>query len=255
MTPLSSYQNLIETIGLSKLDAANKETYNIVKEGSADFTDPELWKEMLVDADIREAYELHVKALEKLAETKPEVKAEMKISKPKKTKPTVARKVKTLRKSEAKKEDPRPTPTPRKAKMKVSKKAVRKSVRKTTTKKVDQKKEVKLPVTVKKLSKELQLIKRMAAMDGKRKTVNAIASLHREVGKTLGSNPDRKPVLNDIQNRLKGALSKVEKAGVKELDIKLDPGFKGRLLENIKNPRPKMKVEYLAGTPEPEVGK
>jgi len=44
---LSTYQNLIEKVGLSKLDAANKDTYNIVKEGSANFTDPNLWNEML----------------------------------------------------------------------------------------------------------------------------------------------------------------------------------------------------------------
>lgn len=261
---LSTYQNLIEKVGVSKLDEANKDAYNIVKEGSNNFTDPSLWSEMLADADIKDAYEAHVKALQKIADGSPApVKKESPAQKSKrkaKTKETMQvielakddkslnPEVKTKPVKAKKKSAPKKVVAKSKAKPKktVKKKAVKKVVTK-AVKKAMKKEAPKFPVTVKRLSKELQLIKRMASWDGKRKPVNALLLLKRDLEKTLKSNPDRKPVLNDMHNRLKGAIAKAEKAGVKELDIALDKAFKSRLIQNTSNPRPKMKVEYLAG--------
>lgn len=228
---LSTYQNLIEKVGLSKLDAANKDTYNIVKEGSANFTDPNLWNEMLADADIKEAYELHVKKLEILAESKP---ASMKVSKsarPKRsTKPKPA-------------SAPKPEPKPvTKLKVKRAAKKVAKAKQPATS--------PKFPVTVKKLSKELQLIKRMANMDGKRKTVGSVTSLQRDVANILKTGPDRKSILTDINSKMKDVLEQATNAGVKELDIKLGKDFKEQLLKNVADAKPKMKVEFLGGVDE-----
>ena len=249
MTTLSTYQNLIEKVGLAKLDPANKDTYNIVKEGSANFSDPNLWNEMLADADIKEVYELHVKALQNLSKEEP--KAEMRVDR---------KEEKKIKQSRVK-QSAKPKRSPRKAKNNVEKKVEPKkstSKRRKKTKKVSVKKaaqakakhEVKFPVTVKRLSKELQLIKRLANMDGKRKTVNALTLFHRELKKILNTHPDRKPVLNDMYNRITGAVHKATKAGVKELDITLEKSFKNKLLINVRNPKPKMKVEFLAGLDE-----
>lgn len=218
---LATYQSLVEKVGLSKMDAANKDTYNIVKEGSANFTDPNLWNEMLADADIKDAYDLHIKSLESLAEKKSEpAKPKMKVSRSKAKRST---KVK-------------PAPAP-----KVVKAKVKKAAKKVAAKK----QEVKFPVTVKKLSKELQLIKRMANMDGKRKTLGAVRSLMHEVEKV--KRPDRKSLMKDIHEKLAGVVLKAEAAGVKELDITLGKEFHSQLVESVKDAQPKMKVEYLAG--------
>ncbi|HEY8935101.1 MAG TPA: hypothetical protein VIM65_07765, partial [Cyclobacteriaceae bacterium] len=243
MMNLSTYKALVDSIGLSKLNEANKDTYNIVKEGSDNFNDSALWNEMLTDADIKEAYELHIKALEKMAkaESKP---ANVKVAKERPAKKIEVKKVatkKVVEKKVAKKLVTKKRVVKRKtspSKRKTKRKAVKKSVKK---------EEVKFPVTVKRLSKELQLIKRMASWDGKRKTVTAVGLFHRDVQKLLKSNPDRKPILKEISKRLGGALTKAEAAGVKELDITLDAHFKSKLKENVSHPKPKMKVEYLAG--------
>ena len=249
MTTLSTYQNLIEKVGLAKLDNANKDTYNIVKEGSANFSDANLWNEMLADADIKEVYELHVKALQNLSKEEP--KAEMRVE----------RKVDKKIKQPKVKRSAKPKRSPRKAKAKAEKKMEtkkstskkRKKTKNATARKAFQAKakpEMKFPVTVKKLSKELQLIKRLAGMDGKRKSTNALSLFHRELKKILNTHPDRKPVLNDMYNRITGAVNKATKAGVKEIDVTLEKSFKSKLLSNLHNPKPKMKVEFLAGLDE-----
>ena len=87
----------------------------------------------------------------------------------------------------------------------------------------------------------------MANMDGKKKSVKAVQALYVDLSKTLKTHPDRKPVLNEMHTRLKAAVAAAKKAEVKELNISLDKSFKDKLIENIKSPRPKMKVEYLAG--------
>ncbi|HOX84258.1 MAG TPA: hypothetical protein PLS08_14620, partial [Chryseolinea sp.] len=110
MTTLSTYQNLIEKVGLAKLDPANKDTYNIVKEGSANFSDPNLWNEMLADADIKEVYELHVKALQNLSKEEP--KAEMRVDR---------KEEKKIKQSRVK-QSAKPKRSPRKAKNNVEKK-------------------------------------------------------------------------------------------------------------------------------------
>lgn len=282
---LSTYQNLIEKVGLSKLDAANKDTYNIVKEGSANFTDPNLWNEMLADADIKEAYELHVKKLESLAESKP---ASMKVSKSARPKRSAKKKkyspqsiiwegakteyrpermrvnfidgnylVQTFSESQNKWINQKEHADERAAVNDAKdwyKKPVTKTKVKRAAKKVAKAKQPatspKFPVTVKKLSKELQLIKRMANMDGKRKTVGSVTSLQRDVANILKTGPDRKSILTDINSKMKDVLEQATNAGVKELDIKLGKEFKEQLLKNVADAKPKIKVEFLGGVDE-----
>ena len=299
MTTLTTYQNLIEKVGLSKLDEANKDTYNIVKEGSSNFTDPNLWNEMLADADIREAYELHVKSLESLAREKAEQKAVMKVEP--KSKPVQKKKVKPILLTETGKKDnwDRPIykseqgkvyvdislgkgkreiyavtnsgepeypiinyriivakkpkskreskrPRPRVSSSKKVKKAVKKTVKIAKPKAVV-KSDVKFPVTVKRFSKELQMMKRYTNMDGKTKSALSLEMFQRDLAKVLRSSPDRKPLLNDIHARLSGAIQAAKKNAASELKVTLDSTFKSKVVAIIKNPRPKMKVEYLAG--------
>lgn len=245
MTTLSTYQGLIEKVGLSNLNEANKEAYNIVKEGSSNFTNSELWNDMLSDSDIREAYEMHVKALERLASE------------------TITEKEKELEKEFMKKADKKAARTKsvktKKASRKVSKpskKRVKKAAKrvKTAKKRTAMKDPVKFPVTVKKFSKEIQLIRRMINMHGKRKGIGSLNSLDRDLQKTLKMHPDRKPVLREIAKRVSSAVTKANEAGVKEVDITLEKDFLEQL-KSANSPKPKMKVEYLGGTPKKKAKK
>lgn len=250
---LSTYKTLIEKVGLSKLDDANSDTYNIVKEGSNDFTDPSLWNEMLLDADIKEAYEMHVNTLQKLSEENFPVKKKETKSAKKKHKVKHKKDIELIKLVKEDVENNPPVSTKKKATKKASRKKV-KAQEKSVVKKVE-KKEVKFPVTVKRLSKELQLIKRMIGMDGKTKTINSLTLFHRDLKNILDGNPDRKPVLNDMFARMTNAVSMANEADAGLIPVTLEKDFKQRLLENVANPQPKMKVEYLAGTEEPQKGK
>jgi len=244
MTTLTTYQDLIEKVGLSKLDEANKDTYNIVKEGSANFSDPNLWNEMLADADIRDAYELHVKALQRMTSG-----TSRKSDKPK-AKPHAAPKEKPVKihKKKAASLKTKKTKAPKKLKPnKVTKKKAKKAkaAPKKSVKAI--KPEVKFPVTVKRFSQELQLIKRFANLDGKQKTVSALQSFHKSLGKTLKQQPDRKPILSDMFNRLKETLHKAESNSITHINVNLEKAFKEKLAKSIKSAKPKVKLEYLAG--------
>ncbi len=264
---LTNYQKLIDTIGVSKLNDAQKQAYEVVKEGSVNFTDPAQWSEMLADADIRDMYEQHVALLQKqsapsASTPKPDPNPVMKVSKRPRAKKQTAPKKAAPKIPEVKAEVKPTVATPSKKKSRKAKpkKSASKKVakpkapaKKAAPKKVVAKKEVKFPVVVKKLSKELQLIKRTANLHNKNKTVNAIKLLLRDVQATVKVTTDRKPMLNDIANRLTGAIASAEKNNVIEFKpIRLQKDFLQRLQDAVKEPRPKMKVEYLAG---PEAGK
>ncbi len=244
MTTLTTYQDLIEKVGLSKLDEANKDTYNIVKEGSANFSDPNLWNEMLADADIRDAYELHVKALQRMTSG-----TSTKSDKPK-AKPDAAPKEKPveIHKKKATSLKTKKTKPPKKLKPKkiVKKEAKKpKAAPKKSVKAI--KSEVKFPVTVKRFSQELQLIKRFANLDGKQKTVSSLRSFQKSLSKTLKQQPDRKPILSDMFNRLKETLHKAESNSITHINVNLEKAFKEKLAKSIKSAKPKVKLEYLAG--------
>lgn len=247
MMNLTTYQSLIEKVGINNLDEANRDTYNIVKEGSDNFSDPALWNEMLVDADIKDAYDLHTKTLQQLA--KEHSKADMKVSpknesgkkEPGKKKVKAEAKVKAKEKPLKAEVKQAPTKKPRKAKTK----------RKTKGKKVKVQKvkpvQVKYPVTVKRFSKELQLIKRFLNMDKKQKSLKSLKSFHRSLEEILNGNPDRKATLVEVFKRMTALVAQADAGGVTHVNVKLDKSHKGDLTSNIKSAQPKMKVEYLAG--------
>lgn len=245
MITLSSYQNLIEKIGLAKLDQANTDSYHIVKEGSANFSDPNLWNEMLADADIREAYELHVKALQNMATASSPSRKTSK-QKPgkvaiKKTGPVKSRKTKPnpkLKSIEA-----------AQPKKKKAKRLAKKPAKVAKAKAV--KAETKFPLTMKRFSKELQLMKRFTALDGKQKSVLSLHAFRKSLGKTLKENPDHRSLLKEISLRIKEALTKADHHRLTHLDVSLDKTFKEKLLKIFSTARPKVKLEYFAGLPTP----
>lgn len=239
MTSLSTYQKLLDQVGVNNLSAGNKAVYQIVKEGSSDFTDPAGWKE-LVEADpedIGQAYEMHVKALEQIADKAEPAPAKKKVAKERKPKKVAAPAVK--------KEKVKKAAAPKKK----AKKVAKAKVKKVAAKKVAKKEGVKFPITKKVLSKELQLIKRMVGMDGKRKTINALTLFHRDLDRIMNGNPskDRKPVLDDIHSRMTAAIDKAKSNSATEIDVKLDKEFKDRLVANASVTRPQMQIQYLAG--------
>jgi len=248
MMNLTTYQSLIEKVGVNNLDEANRDTYNIVKEGSDNFSDPALWNEMLIDADIKDAYELHTKTLQQLAKEHP--KADMKVSpkdEPKKSEPSKkkvkAKAVKVKPKEEPRKAEVKQTPSKKARKKKAKRKAKVKKIKVQKVKAV----QVKYPVTVKKFSKELQLIRRFANMDKKEKSLKSLQSFHHILSGMLSTDPDRKPILNEVFSRLTSLVEQAQAGAATHVKVKLEKSFKSDLISNIKSAQPKMKVEYLAG--------
>jgi hypothetical protein len=235
---LQAYQSLVEKIGVNNLPTQHQDAYDLVKNGSDNFSNNDQWKMMLEDNDIRETYELHVAELKKLqSDEKPVMKVS---SKKEKTKTTKAKK--------EKKASPLKVVKTEKVKASKPKKVAKtKRVKVAKAKSMVNKKELKFPITIKKLSKELQMIKRVLNMDGKEKTVNSLTLFHRDLEKLIGTQPDRKPVLNDMFNRLTGVIKSAEKASVENVKINLKEDFKEKLKQQLSHVKPKMKVEYLAG--------
>lgn len=107
---------------------------------------------------------------------------------------------------------------------------------------------IKYPVTIKRFSRELQLIKQFINIDRKQKSMNALYSFHGAINNMLGKNPDRHAILSEMSTRLTNTINKAEKNELTDVIIKLENSFKERLTRNIMGARPKMKIEYLSGT-------
>ncbi|MCZ8327080.1 MAG: hypothetical protein O9302_03385 [Cyclobacteriaceae bacterium] len=236
---LQTYQTLIEKIGVDNLPTQHQDAYDLVKNGSANFSNNDQWKMMLEDADIRETYELHVAELKKLQSE------EMPVMQVSSRKETTKTKTKVAKPKKEKKASPLKVSKPKPIKTKKIAKAKKLKVAKPKATKV--KKELKFPITIKRFSKELQVIKRVVNMDEKEKTLHSLKLFHRDIEKLLGTQPDRKPVLNDIFNRLTGVIKSVEKANIDKVKITLKEDFKEKLKAQLFQVKPKMKVEYLAG--------
>ena len=135
------------------------------------------------------------------------------------------------------------TITLKKSKAKVRKVAakVAKAVRKADA--------AKIPVTVNKKSLELQLIKTFTGMDKKSYTLKAIAAKHTSLKNYFkkGAINDHKAIIQNILIRLTKAKTAMEKQKATDIKTTLDTGFKNKCLDLVKNAKPKLQVNYLAG--------
>jgi hypothetical protein len=244
MMDLITYQALIRKIGLEKLNEGHKEIYDLVKDGSHDFENPEVWIEMLVSSDVKDIYETHIKELKKLekGEQTSEVENVAVATKPKTKKVKKVKEPKKKVKPEPKKIKPKKPPVKTKSKAKV--KAKRTFAKRILKPKPEP---VKFPVTVKRFSKELQLMKRFKGMDGKEKSVKGLQLFHNLLKSTLKQHPDHRPVVGEMHKRLSTMLGIVKEKSLTHVIFNIDAGFKDKLVQNIKNARPRLKVEYLAG--------
>ncbi len=155
----------------------------------------------------------------------PAVKAPAKTKLPRKKKKTVKR-----------------TATPKKKKPIKAKKAIK---RKATPKP----KEEKAPVTVKKLSAELNLIRTFAGWHGKPRKVTAVKSyLKRLETVKKGTNvPSHKSLLNQIASKIKLGLASIEK-GVEQFGkVNITADLLTKCKAAVKNAKPRLQVQYLSG--------
>ncbi len=232
---LNKYQSLIEKVGLKNLNDDERESYNIVEYGSRNFSDPSNWNNMLTDQDIKDIYEAHVKALERMAGK------EIEKTKPVQSKPKVQREKKPKAKKEPKKVvKTADKPRPQKKVKAIKKRVVKKQVAKAEP-------APQYLVTVKRFSKELQIIKRFLNLDGKQRSMKAMLSFHRSIDFTLKQHPDRQSVLREIYKRLTDFLHTAKSHKLTGVIVNIDTSFKDKLVTNIKSARPKLKIEYLAG--------
>lgn len=132
----------------------------------------------------------------------------------------------------------------RKAKAKVRKVAthVAKQVKKTQGEKI--------PVKVNRMSKELTILKSFAGMHGKTYLLSAIKSRHKAIASAMkkGLVTDHLPEIKSILVRLNKAITAMESAGASKVKISLEKGFQSKCIALVKNAKPKLQVNYLAGT-------
>lgn len=130
---------------------------------------------------------------------------------------------------------------------KAAKKVVRKVARRKTVRKVANKE--KAPVTVKKLSAELQLIKNFAAWHGKSRKVSTVkAFLKRlESVKKNANVSSQKSLLGLIAGKIKSGLANLSKDAETIGKVTLTADILDKCKAAVKNAKPRLQVQYLSG--------
>jgi hypothetical protein len=211
----------------------------------------------VVTGDIADVVEMQIKQLNKLVESEnaKEGGKPVKVTRPKAEKPnqkTVAHKkaikakgIKPSKKVAAKK-------PVKKAKVKkvVATKKPSKVNEEKLAKKVLKAEKAKIPVKVNKLSLELQIIKGFAALHGKRITQKGLQNKIKSIKKALDSGlaSSHKSMLEEIIQKLGKANDYATSQNSDKIDLKLDKDFKEKCLQIVKSAKPKLQVNYLAGT-------
>lgn len=139
----------------------------------------------------------------------------------------------------------RPAKTARKKAQRVPSKNSKKVVVKTV--KV---KEPKAPVTVKKLSKELQIIKSFVAMNGKRYKAKFVEFKHADVAKFLPNAVDHKSVITEVAMKLGNAVKAIKASNLAEITLNIDQAFLTKCTNLVKNAKVRVRTEFLSGVDE-----
>lgn len=110
-------------------------------------------------------------------------------------------------------------------------------------------KEPKAPVTVKKLSLELQTIKAFIGMDGKTYKRQAITNKQKAVKNALDSGKivDHKTVITDINHRLGNAIDAIDKASATDIKVTLEKDFVNKCKQIVAGAKVRIRTEFLSG--------
>lgn len=108
-------------------------------------------------------------------------------------------------------------------------------------------KEPKAPVTVKKLSKELQIIKSFVAMNGKRYKTKFVEFKYTQLFNFLPEAVDHKTVIEDIWKRLGNAVKAIKDNNLEEITLNIEPAFITKCTNLVKNAKVRVRTEFLSG--------
>ena len=171
-----------------------------------------------------------IKAERKKRETKPAAKAA-----PKKKKAAPA--VKKAKPRKAKKAAPAKKPSKKKV---IAKRVAVKAV-----------KPPKAPITVKKLSQELQLIKSFAYMKGKNRSVSSVKTLLKKVDAAIpiAYVSEQKAILKEIKAKMQPVLDKLAKSITTLTNINISDALYDRCMNVVLAAKPRMTVQYFSGLP------
>lgn len=142
---------------------------------------------------------------------------------------------------------------PTKSAKRISKKRITQKVKRKSTVKVKtvmvKVKEPKAPVTVKKLSLELQTIKSFIGMDGKTYKRQAITNKQKAVKNALDSGKivDYKTVITDINHRLGNAIDAMDKASATDIKVTLEKEFVNKCKQIVAGAKVRVRTEFLSG--------
>lgn len=142
------------------------------------------------------------------------------------------------------------TQTPKKTKVVVAKKPakVKTVIKRVVKTKIVKVKPAKAPVTVKKLSKELQIIREFAHIDGKSFTPAAIQAKSTKIFNFLPEVKDHKSVIEEIWGKYGMILDHKDVGEATEkITVKLTKEFKDKCLDLVKNASVRIRTEFLSG--------
>lgn len=116
-------------------------------------------------------------------------------------------------------------------------------------KKVKQKKETKPAIVIRKMSLELQHVKRYLKMEGKKIKTSSLVNLSNSINTAIASESylTHKSLLNEISSKLSSACEKLKETGQETVDVNLTPEFKTKCQDILSQAKVRIRTEYLAG--------
>lgn len=107
----------------------------------------------------------------------------------------------------------------------------------------------KAPVTIKKLSKELQTIKQFAGMHGKKYSLKAIENKYNSAVNFAKQAIDHKAVVKTISEKLGKLLDVVKKANATDANVSIESEFLTKCKELVSGATVRVRTEFLSGIP------
>lgn len=241
MTPITPNNLLTAPINWSLLPKNIQKAKNDIKDYLEFYND---------DREIKETVDNLIKAINKAQEATAPIKEPKTKAEPKKRSTAPKKAVKTQAKTKAKEVKVKAKKAVTKTKP-VKRTAAKKKKTISLRAKLQEKGLVSLPkapITIKKLSQELLLIKSFVGMKGKEKSVKVLNTFMKKAKDAVANCnvPSQKEILKEIQTRLRKGLGGLS-GTIKVVKVDIDVTFYNKCKAAIKDAKPRMTVQYLSG--------
>lgn len=202
---------------------------------------------------IKKTIDLYISKLNEFAAQKQQAKESAKPT-PKKSVKSVAKKPTQINTDSTEKKKTVRKKSEKSVQSVASKKSARKKVqRKSAAKKPittsTNNRPAKAPVTVKKLSLELQVIKSFAGMNGKTYSAVVFKNKHKQISNYLNDDKihDHKAIILEIKSKLNKVITSLDEHTATNATINIDKEFEAKCRQIVKSGTVRLRTEFIAG--------